>query len=183
MGEDSKTKEPEENSTSSESSEETPGVQQPELPLTPHAPSHTPSTGLLGFLQSYPNPLTRFTTTTGSQNGIANGTSSSSNTSSSRKLPGGLVDIDATGVSHQQSTTSMYPLSTVIFVAMIAFLFGSLLRSLVSPADFIYVVSDLTEADTSAAAAVNGWREIRRLLEVKHIVGGWDFQIAVVRRH
>ena len=73
----------------------------------------------------------------------------------------------------------MYPLSTLIIVALIAFLLGSLLRSLISPADFIYVVSDLKDVDGFSA----GWREIKRIVEVKYIVGGWDFQIAVVRRH
>lgn len=77
--------------------------------------------------------------------------------------------------------TGQYPLSTVVVIGLIAFLIGSLLRSLLSPADFIYVVTDLGEAEE--AKNINGWREIRRLLEVKYIVGGWDFQIAVVRRH
>ncbi|KAI0737353.1 hypothetical protein C8Q80DRAFT_1213874 [Daedaleopsis nitida] len=73
----------------------------------------------------------------------------------------------------------LYPLSTLVVVALIAFLVGSLLRSLLSPADFIYVVTDEKEiGDVST-----GWREIKRLLEVKYVVGGWDFQIAVVRRH
>ena len=74
-----------------------------------------------------------------------------------------------------------YPLSTVILVGLIAFLIGSLLRSLLSPADFIYVATDVGEAET--ANSVGGWREIRRLLELKYFVGGWDFQVAVVRRH
>jgi len=72
-----------------------------------------------------------------------------------------------------------YPLSTVIGIALIAFLLGSLLRSLISPADFIYVATDVKDTETMSS----GWREIKRLLEVKSIVGGWDFQIAVVRRH
>lgn len=59
-----------------------------------------------------------------------------------------------------------YPLLVVLIVALIAFLVGSLL----SPADFIYVVTEVNA----------GWRQIRRLVEVK-IVGGWAFQIAVVR--
>ena len=75
-------------------------------------------------------------------------------------------------------TAVSYPLSTVIVIAVIAFLIGSLLRSLISPADFIYVVTDVGEAEERP-----GWREIRRLVEIKYIVGGWDFQIAVVRRH
>lgn len=73
----------------------------------------------------------------------------------------------------------LYPLSTVVIVALIAFLVGSLLRSLLSPADFIYVVTDEKEIGNVSA----GWREIKRLFEVKYVVGGWDFQIAVVRRH
>lgn len=90
-----------------------------------------------------------------------------------------------------------FTLSTLIAVALIAFLLGSLLRSLLSPADFIYVVRDLKEAEGIVPlnggggeergkmpnAIETGWREIRRLLEVKYLVGGWDFQVAVVRRH
>ena len=90
-----------------------------------------------------------------------------------------------------------FTLSTLIAVALIAFLLGSLLRSLLSPADFIYVVRDLKEAEGIVPlnggggeergkmpnAIETGWREIRRLLEVKYLVGGWDFQVAVVRWH
>ena len=72
-----------------------------------------------------------------------------------------------------------YPLRVVILIALIAFLLGSLLRSLLSPSDFIYVVTDVS----SSEGMEGGWREIRRLVEVKYLVGGWDFQIAVVRRH
>ena len=67
----------------------------------------------------------------------------------------------------------------MIIVALISFLVGSLLRSLLSPADFIYVAPDLKEA----GGGQTGWREIKRLLEVKYIFGGWDFQVALVRRH
>jgi hypothetical protein len=72
-----------------------------------------------------------------------------------------------------------FTLWTVIVIGLISFLIGSLLRSLISPADFIYVVRDVGEAGEMSG----GWREVRRLVEVKYIVGGWDFQIAVVRRH
>ncbi|KAI1782492.1 hypothetical protein LXA43DRAFT_932488, partial [Ganoderma leucocontextum] len=77
------------------------------------------------------------------------------------------------------SGAGLYPLSTVVIVALIAFLVGSLLRSLLSPADFIYVVTDEKELGNVSG----GWREMKRLFEVKYVVGGWDFQIAVVRRH
>ena len=148
--------------------------------------------GLLGFFQMYHNPLTRFTGASSATG--ANGTTSGT-VVVGVSLPGGLPD----GVSHSEpretisgnasgTTITMgmhhrreYPLSTVILVGLIAFLIGSLLRSLLSPADFIYVVTDVGEAET--ANSVGGWREIRRLLELKYFVGGWDFQVAVVRRH
>jgi len=71
-------------------------------------------------------------------------------------------------------------MSTILVVAVIAFLIGSLLRSLLSPADFIYVVKDVREVEEGSFES--GWREIRRLVEIKYLVGGWDFQVAVVRR-
>lgn len=88
--------------------------------------------------------------------------------------------------------------STLFAAILIAFLVGSLLRSLLSPADFIYVVTDLKDVPGYSAEGAGGladgphggsgrlepgWREIKRLLEVKYLVGGWDFQVAVVRRH
>ncbi|CDO69690.1 hypothetical protein BN946_scf184851.g78 [Trametes cinnabarina] len=80
----------------------------------------------------------------------------------------------------QTRNAPRYPLSTLVIVALIAFLVGSLLRSLLSPADFIYVVTDERELGTVSAGP---WREMKRLLEFKYVLGGWDFQIAVVRRH
>jgi hypothetical protein len=71
-----------------------------------------------------------------------------------------------------------FTLWAVIVIGLISFLIGSLLRSLISPADFMYVVGDVREAGEMGG----GWREVRRLVEVKYIAGGWDFQIAVVRR-
>jgi len=160
--------------------------------------------GFLGFLQGY-NPLTRFTMTNttatvvtdtaasptvaaASENTVstADAASSPEASTASCKLPGGLGDIDAAAAfcsapSTKLGAKGLYPLSTVLVAALIAFLVGSLLRSLLSPADFIYVVTDLREAEE--ADSVGGWREIRRLLEVKYVVGGWDFQVAVVRRH
>ncbi|KAG9032644.1 hypothetical protein FRB95_001154 [Tulasnella sp. JGI-2019a] len=78
-----------------------------------------------------------------------------------------------------------FRLSTVIFIALISFLFGSLLRSLLSPADFIYFTNsredgEIVRHDSDPGHA--GWREVRRLVELKHSVFGWDFVLAVVRR-
>lgn len=149
--------------------------------------------GFLGFLQGYPIPLTRFASgsISNGKNGhkaTNTGTSSASNASpagrgksvsasSTDVVPGALVDLAAVA----STIPKTYPLSTVVIVALIAFLIGSLLRSLLSPADFIYVVKDLREAED--AGVVGGWREIRRLFEMKYVLGGWDFQIAAVRRH
>ncbi|KAE9405446.1 hypothetical protein BT96DRAFT_916169 [Gymnopus androsaceus JB14] len=139
----------------------------PEPPETPR-PSHTPAVGSTGgmffnFLQSYPNPLTRFTANGGT---LASG--------------GEQIAVMGPRVQRNERPTGLYPVSTLIIIALISFLVGSLFRSLLSPADFIYVVRDIGEAEE---AQVVGWREMRRLFEVKYIVGGWDFQIAVVRRH
>ncbi|GLB41576.1 putative START domain containing protein [Lyophyllum shimeji] len=167
--------------------------------LTPHVP-RVASGGLLGFLQAYDNPLARFTTAgttsmtvTKSNNTITSGNAATITTADTaagalatpatppRKLPGGLGDLDTAAAilnTTNGGTRRQYPLSTVLVVALIAFLIGSLLRSLLSPADFIYFVTDLKDAEEASSGG--GWREIRRLLEVKYLVGGWDFQVAVV---
>ena len=90
--------------------------------------------------------------------------------------PGGDIAVETRSTSWM---TASYPLSTLVIVAVIAFLMGSLLRSLISPADFIYVMPSIDGQEEVSS----GWREIKRLVEVKYLVGGWDFQIAVVRRH
>ncbi|KAJ8695501.1 hypothetical protein PTI98_008104 [Pleurotus ostreatus] len=66
------------------------------------------------------------------------------------------------------------------------------LRSPLSPAHFVLVPD--TSPDFSIVPLVRpevghgahpkeAWRELSRLFELKHIFGGWDFQIAMVRRH
>jgi hypothetical protein len=75
--------------------------------------------------------------------------------------------------------TGRYPLSTVLIIGLISFLIGSLLRSLLTPADFIYITRDLSEVEGGSG----GWREIKRLVELKYAIGGWDLFIGIVRRH
>jgi hypothetical protein len=158
--------------------------QLPEPSPRPEPPDNNAG-GLFRFLNSYPNPLSPLSRFTVPSPEYPTPTSASSTTSSRRQsgshkiLPGGLKDLHFAASLSTTTPTRQYTLSTIIIVALIAFLLGSLLRSLLSPADFIYVSSDLKEAKEANA----GWREIRRLLEVKYIVGGWDFQVAVVRRH
>ena len=145
--------------------------------------------GLLGFFQKYHNPLTRFTggggAITGSSGRVDVSVPGALPDGDSNSAPSDAISGRASGTEASSMTIGIhrrdYPLSTVILVGLIAFLIGSLLRSLLSPADFIYVVTDVGEAET--ANSVGGWREIRRLLELKYFVGGWDFQVAVVRRH
>lgn len=171
------------------------------------------NTGFLGFFNSYRYslPFVRLgpTNTFTSQDDPAERkkTESSSRPSSVSTPHIGRLDSARTivpSISLCSSTTSQstmavvrsaivprFSISTLLAATLIAFLLGSLLRSLLSPADFIYVVTDLgdvpdgvTRAPGGGLGAVEpGWREIRRLLELKYIVGGWDFQIAVVRRH
>ncbi|KAF8647755.1 hypothetical protein AX16_006590 [Volvariella volvacea WC 439] len=167
----------------SPSKESTELPQTTDTPPTPHA-NHAASPGLLWFWNDYSNPLTRRkingASTAGTTASEKNAKTDES-ASPSPELPGGLgnsetaTQIKTTGAAERRG---LYPISTLVVVALIAFLIGSLLRSLLSPADFIYVVKDLQEAEE----ANSGWREIKRLVEIKYLVGGWDFQIAVVRR-
>jgi hypothetical protein len=87
--------------------------------------------------------------------------------------------LTSNGAERAGMGSKRFTLWGVIVIGLISFLIRSLLRSLISPADFVYVVRDIGEV----GEMTSGWREVRRLVEVKYIVGGWDFQIAVVRRH
>lgn len=154
--------------------------------------------GFMRFFNAYPNPLTRFAAPGAvGKSGVPILRSLSGSTVASAQMkdaPEGsgsgleqLAGLSSTsggagpsGARSQSSRRCSYPLSTVVIIALIAFLVGSLLRSMLSPADFVYVVSDLKDVSEDMSA---GWREIRRLLEVKYIIGGWDFQVALVRRH
>ena len=95
-----------------------------------------------------------------------------------------------------------YTLSFVLTIAILAFLLGSLFRSLLSPADFILYgtptlsgIGGSKNALSSGAAlgadvlreigqewaAAEGWREVRRLVELKSMMG-WDLVVGIVRR-
>ncbi|KAJ7626295.1 hypothetical protein DFH06DRAFT_1058338 [Mycena polygramma] len=149
-----------------EGSEETVGTPLTDAPPPTVVVQNAGSSGLLGF-------MTRFTGSTPSS-GPASPAVSGTSPGRGRKLPGGLGDIDA---PHEPGTQSVYPLSTVVVIALIAFLIGSLFRSLLTPADFIYVVRELGEEEEA-----KGWREIRRLIEVKYIGWGYDVGLVLVRR-
>jgi hypothetical protein len=167
----------------------------PQCPGTPKTASPTIGSGsgmLLGFLNGYPNPLLRFASGSGSTSHSHGGGQSGNATSIAGEVhTSGIGCTSTSGRELERSGsrqaapsssgmgTRTFTLWTVIVIGLISFLIGSLLRSLISPADFIYVATDLGEMGEMSG----GWREVKRLVEVKHIVGGWDFQIAVVRRH
>jgi len=83
-------------------------------------------------------------------------------------------------VIQQVRAPRTYSLSTVLIVALIFLLVGSLLRSLISPADFVYFRPSNSQDEMDHE---DGWREIKRIFEVKYMIGGWDFVVAAVRRH
>ncbi|KAJ7230566.1 hypothetical protein GGX14DRAFT_411447 [Mycena pura] len=143
------------------------GTPENDVPLPPATVQHTTPSGILGFMTRLTSPVPNA--------GAASSVVGAASVSRPRKLPGGLADIDA---PHEPGTAAVYPLSTLLIIALIAFLIGSLCRSLLSPADFIYFVRELGEEEEA-----KGWREIRRLIEVKYIAWGYDMHIALVRRH
>lgn len=176
------------------------GVQGESKDGKPHVSHVVPgSGGLLGFFQGYQNPLTRFGMSMGASGvsvtgdkgkGTTGGVNTSSSETGTPTVPGGIVnemgastdsghvDVGQEVKRVEQKRASAYPVSRLVVVAVIAFLLGSLLRSLISPADFVYIGESAPQGDVGG-----GWRELRRLIEVKYVFGGWDLQIAAVRRH
>ncbi|KAG6884397.1 hypothetical protein C0993_011593 [Termitomyces sp. T159_Od127] len=170
-----------------ESSEEAPGSNGNEQEVASLASTLTPRVphvgagsggGLLGFLNTYNNRLGRFSLTgNGTDSNNINGNTTRGNNGDGTELPGGLGDMEG-GAATVDARGRQFPLSTVLVVGLIAFLIGSLLRSLVSPGDFVYFVTDARELE-----GLGGWREMRRVVEMQYVAGGWDLQVAVVRRH
>ena len=68
-------------------------------------------------------------------------------------------------------------LSAALILAFICFLLGSLVRSLLSPADFVIVKNavDLTDLDEHG-----NWRRLTRLIELKYVLRGNDLIIGIV---
>lgn len=82
-----------------------------------------------------------------------------------------------------------YTLSFVILVALISFLLGSLLRSLLTPADYIIYRTIEPEGQHVERALMQAfdpqrrWREARRLLEVRSFFfSKYDIIVAAVKR-
>ncbi|KAJ3774493.1 hypothetical protein FB446DRAFT_728658 [Lentinula raphanica] len=175
----------------------------PEPTETPRPNLMQPGSASGGFLYHfltsypYPNPLSRFTTTSGKASSGSSGTAGVESSSGGNVGTSGVGKVAVLGPKPKKTSnntdrpavvnpTKLYPVSTLMIIALIAFLIGSLFRSLLSPADFVYVVRDLgeaAEAQVMGGSSDSGWREMRRLFEIKYVFGGWDFQVAVVKRH
>lgn len=72
----------------------------------------------------------------------------------------------------------LFPLSTLLLVGVLSFLLGSLIRSLLSPADFVFYAP----GTGAGPDADDHWREIRRLVEWRGAWLGDDLVVAVVKR-
>jgi hypothetical protein len=120
-------------------------------------------------------------------------------------MPGNLV-LATTENIRKRLSDLRFTLSTLILVAIIAFLFGSLIRSLIEPADFIFVdnkstmprsssqIQDvarsemmrLLEGSTSSQGLTTSprnnvvKRELKRLIQLRGL-GGWELVIAAAR--
>lgn len=119
------------------------------------------STPLLGILGSYPLP----------------------NLASSFTTTSPVTDDPTT------SARRTYTITFVVLVAVISFLLGSFLRSLLTPADFIITSygkdagrSEVERALLQAFDPAHRWREAVRLLELPALLTGWDVVLAAVRR-
>lgn len=73
----------------------------------------------------------------------------------------------------------LFPLSTLLLVGILSFLLGSLVRSLLSPADFVLYAPP---PGSGSPEADDHWREIRRLVEWRGAWLGDDLVVAVVKR-
>ncbi|SCZ93898.1 BZ3500_MvSof-1268-A1-R1_Chr6-3g08965 [Microbotryum saponariae] len=88
------------------------------------------------------------------------------------------------------SSEKNYSLSFVLVVAIISFLLGSLLRSLLTPADYIIYRPAEAEGQQVERALMQAfdterrWREARRLIEIRLFprLFNWDYIVAAVKR-
>ncbi|KIY53618.1 hypothetical protein FISHEDRAFT_55052 [Fistulina hepatica ATCC 64428] len=160
---------------------------------TEDSSSLMPNSSRRGLFSFLPTPILEWTT---------NGSSPSPSPGPpSRRVPGAFhhssPPTPSSGVAtpddqHPASTTVLqrprtYTMSSLILVALMAFLMGSLLRSLLSPADYIYIAADVERAAADLGQEgggqsldFTGWREIKRLIELKYIFGGYDLQVALI---
>ncbi|KAH8924848.1 hypothetical protein BT69DRAFT_1260950 [Atractiella rhizophila] len=111
-------------------------------------------------------------------------------------LPGSLLSLTRqpspapaplpTSTSHQQGTGG-YSLRFLITMCIICFLFGSFLRALLAPIDFIFIPPDSTdmtleESLMDALDPNRRWRAARRITQLRIPFFSWDFVVAMALR-
>lgn len=128
-----------------------------------------------------------------------------SQTGMAGSMPGSMAAVSANAnatatAAVRALNVKNFSLATLILVALASFLLGSLVRGLTSPADFVLVPSSPSAAGGSAGDAALfevrrmlqgwegqpsgdvAWRELRRLVEIKRIIAGWDLVVAIAHR-
>ncbi|CEL56376.1 hypothetical protein RSOLAG1IB_07762 [Rhizoctonia solani AG-1 IB] len=148
-------------------------------PKSPTRPAHSrrSSTSLFGFLSAYTNTVNKMPPITDAEKEPKLKTQEPlSETQPPEQTTATMV---APAESRQLLLDRRHSTMSLLIVAIIAFLVGSLLRSLISPADFIYMGSTKSPNENTNA---DGWRQVKRLVEIKYAWWGWDFVVAVVRR-
>ncbi|KAH7326886.1 hypothetical protein B0J17DRAFT_710152 [Rhizoctonia solani] len=149
----------------------------PKSPVRP-AQSRRPSASLFGFLSAYTNSVNKMPSISDAEKESKRETQEPPPENQPPEQPPTSTvapPVEARQVLFDQRHSTM----TLLIVAIIAFLVGSLLRSLISPADFIYMGSAKSPNEN---ADEDGWRQVKRLVEIKYGWWGWDFVVAVVRR-
>lgn len=87
--------------------------------------------------------------------------------------------------SNQPTYQRTYKLSFVILVAVISFLVGSLLRSLLSPGDYIFFTQSVDNVELALMELLEPnrkWKYAMRLLQIPLPGFGRDLVAAVVER-
>ncbi|GAB1518669.1 hypothetical protein RhiTH_001733 [Rhizoctonia solani] len=148
-------------------------------PKSPTRPAQVrrSSTSLFGFLSAYTNTVNKMPSITDAEKESKSQTQEPQPEAQALEQPKtpAVVPTEPRQLLLDRQHSTM----TLLIVAIIAFLVGSLLRSLISPADFIYMGSTKSPNENTDA---DGWRQVKRLVEIKYAWWGWDFVVAVVRR-
>lgn len=92
-------------------------------------------------------------------------------------------DTNSKGVSTSNRRT--FRLSFVLLVALISFLIGSLLRSLLSPNDYVFLTAPTSQVETALLDLLDPkrkWKYATRLVHVRLTGTGRDLIAAIVER-
>ncbi|KAJ1306404.1 hypothetical protein OPQ81_007409 [Rhizoctonia solani] len=149
----------------------------PKSPIRP-AQIRRSSASLFGFLSAYTNPVNKMPSISDAEKELKRETQEPPTVNQppvQQPASPAIAPAETKQLLFDQRHSTM----TLLVVAIIAFLVGSLLRSLISPADFIYMGSAKSPNEQTDA---DGWRQVKRLVEIKYGWWGWDFVVAVVRR-